>query len=221
MISVPVLCSIIDDNGDKDQLMEIIQQLIYGPRSSAATTTSSSDSPSSPPPYECNKPTLVIASTWGRCFAFDIATGEQAWRFNCPKGGFNFPCFLLEGQGPAKCDVYIGCGKMVYCLEAATGQLKWQQRITNSWFTSNYMTLATPWSSQLATETFTGGFQSQPSVQIKDLEAKISITIKMALSYVICFIFCWFCVQMIHLYLYLRRLLVGGMKLGFTQFPSC
>ncbi|KAI9469299.1 hypothetical protein BDB00DRAFT_265170 [Zychaea mexicana] len=127
---------------------------------------------------------VVCATSWGRCYGFDIDTGDQLWCFNCPKGRLGFPTILLDGRGQGNSwNLFIACNTMLYCLEARTGKLQWSERLSNSrWSFSAYVTLATGWSSRLAAEAYSGGFCQQPLVQIADVEEKIQVTARLAIA---------------------------------------
>lgn len=96
-----------------------------------------------------------------RSFSF-----SDLWLFKCPKGGYKIPTALVDPptEYQQQQNVYVGCGKMIYCLEARSGDLKWSTKISNAKMGQNYMTLATPWSSRLAAEAHTA-FSQFPSAQ--------------------------------------------------------
>ena len=87
----------------------------------------------------------------------------ELWRFDCPKGGYRLPVALVDPEGGST-TVYVGVGTRLYCLDAITGELKWEAKVTNSKMTLGYMTLATPWSSRLSAEAHTA-FAQFPIVQ--------------------------------------------------------
>lgn len=91
---------------------------------------------------------------------------SDLWLFKCPKGGYKIPTALVDPptEYQQQQNVYVGCGKMIYCLEARSGDLKWSTKISNAKMGQNYMTLATPWSSRLAAEAHTA-FSQFPSAQ--------------------------------------------------------
>ncbi|KAI9311970.1 hypothetical protein BX666DRAFT_881786 [Dichotomocladium elegans] len=81
----------------------------------------------------------------------------ELWLYNCPGGGFKIPTALVDtprdfDQPP---NVFVGCGTMLYCLEAHSGAVQWSTKISSSIFGTGYMTMATPWSSRLAAEAYT------------------------------------------------------------------
>lgn len=65
---------------------------------------------------------------------------SQKQRFDCPGGGEEFPNALMD---PPTGRVYIGCGKYVYCLQARTGVIIWQRKVSKSIIPGGYMVLAT------------------------------------------------------------------------------
>ena len=91
----------------------------------------------------------------------------ELWRFDCPKGGYRLPVALVDPEGGST-TVYVGVGTRLYCLDAITGELKWEVKITNAKMTLGYMTLATPWSSRLSAEAHTA-FAQFPVVQQEQL----------------------------------------------------
>ncbi|KAI8139596.1 quinon protein alcohol dehydrogenase-like superfamily [Fennellomyces sp. T-0311] len=109
---------------------------------------------------------VVISCTYGKCLGMDLETGEELWRFNCPKGGYKIPSALVDPDGGST-TVYVGCGRRLYCLDAETGELKWENKISNSMTGLGYMTLATPWSSRLAAEAHTA-FSQFPIAQAEN-----------------------------------------------------
>ncbi|KAI9496579.1 quinon protein alcohol dehydrogenase-like superfamily [Zychaea mexicana] len=106
---------------------------------------------------------VAISCTRGKCMGIDIETGEELWKFNCPNGGFKIPSALVDPEGEST-TVFVGCGRRLYCLDAATGELKWEVKVSNSKVGLGYMTMATPWSSRLAAEAHTA-FSQFPSAQ--------------------------------------------------------
>ncbi|KAI8145064.1 hypothetical protein BJV82DRAFT_604756 [Fennellomyces sp. T-0311] len=129
---------------------------------------------------------VVCATSWGRCYGFDFATGDQLWCFPCPKGRLGFPTILFDGNGNVgELDwrIYVACNTMLYCLVARTGELLWSEKVSQSrWSFSSYITLATGWSSRLASEVYSGGFSQQPLVQIADIEEKVQVAAKLAIA---------------------------------------
>lgn len=95
---------------------------------------------------------------------------SELWRFKCPKGGYKIPTALVDPSTEyhRQHNVYVGCGKMIYCLDAQGGDLKWSTKISNAKMGQGYMTLATPWSSRLAAEAHTA-FNQFPSAQQESL----------------------------------------------------
>ncbi|KAI8387966.1 uncharacterized protein BYT42DRAFT_215850 [Radiomyces spectabilis] len=111
---------------------------------------------------------VAIACARGKCMAMNLETGEELWRYNCPGGGYSIPVALIETGDSGDKAVYVGCGRYVYCLDIATGEVKWSSKICNTKLGYGYMTLATPWNSRLAAEAHTG-FSNQPTAQAADL----------------------------------------------------
>ncbi|KAI9268276.1 hypothetical protein BDA99DRAFT_603759 [Phascolomyces articulosus] len=109
---------------------------------------------------------VAIVGTGGEIMGIDVKNGEELWRFDCPKGGSKIPSILVDPQGTI---IYVGCGTRLYCLEAVTGQVKWQTKVSNSISGHDYMTLATTWSSRLAAEAHTS-FSLHPSAQAASRE---------------------------------------------------
>ncbi|KAI7849359.1 hypothetical protein BDC45DRAFT_521041 [Circinella umbellata] len=132
---------------------------------------------------------VVCATSWGRCYGFDMNTGDQLWRFDCPKGRFGFPTILFDRRSHDKnnksssWNLFIACNTMLYCLDPKTGKLQWSEKLSKSrWSISGYVTLATGWSSRLAAESYGGGFSQQPLVQIADLEQNLEATARVAIA---------------------------------------
>ncbi|KAI9311933.1 hypothetical protein BX666DRAFT_876955 [Dichotomocladium elegans] len=116
------------------------------------------------PPAYCQTP-IAIACTNGKCVAMDARTGLGLWRFECPSGGRKMPSVLVDPPNEHGNDqrIFIGCGKMVYCLDALSGRLFWSMKISNAkFFGQGPMTMATAWSSQLAAQANTA-FNQFPS----------------------------------------------------------
>lgn len=112
---------------------------------------------------------VTIATVAASYYADDIDTlffPSELWRFKCPKGGYKIPTALVDPSTEyhRQHNVYVGCGKMIYCLDAQGGDLKWSTKISNAKMGQGYMTLATPWSSRLAAEAHTA-FNQFPSAQ--------------------------------------------------------
>lgn len=107
----------------------------------------------------------------GKIMGINIETGETLWTYNCPGGWYKIPAIIVEppsfeDERPDQL-IYAGCGKWVYCLKAATGEVLWSSKISNSRAGINYMTLATPWSSRLAAEAYTA-FTQNPIGEIDE-----------------------------------------------------
>ena len=132
---------------------------------------------------------VVCATSWGRCYGFDMNTGDQLWRFDCPKGRLGFPTILFDGRCDASNDnkkswsLFVACNTMLYCLDSKTGKLQWSEKLSKSrWSISAYVTLATGWSSRLAAESYGGGFSQQPLVQIADVEENLQAAARVAIA---------------------------------------
>ncbi|CAO3615377.1 unnamed protein product [Cunninghamella echinulata] len=130
-----------------------------------------------PPSYEEQQieKQIVFGCSRGKVLALDSETGETAWKYDCPGGGYNIPTLLVE---PSSHDtehpfqvVYIGCGRWVYCLRALTGEVVWNAKVSNSMFGLGFMCLATPWSSRLTAEAHTS-FSSTPLAQAREMERR-------------------------------------------------
>ncbi|KAJ8655148.1 hypothetical protein O0I10_009183 [Lichtheimia ornata] len=94
-----------------------------------------------PPGYdEVTQSSVVVACTNGKCLGINLHNGSTIWRFDCPGGGEEFPNALMD---PPTGRVYIGCGKYVYCLQARTGVIIWQRKVSKSIIPGGYMVLAT------------------------------------------------------------------------------
>lgn len=111
---------------------------------------------------------VVIACSKGKAIAMDFESGETIWTYDCPYGGYNIPVAIIETinqefERPVQV-VYIGSGRCVYCLSVQTGNLIWSVSLSWNILGSQYMTLASPWSSVLAAETNTA-FSQNPSAQ--------------------------------------------------------
>ncbi|KAI9311974.1 hypothetical protein BX666DRAFT_2125103 [Dichotomocladium elegans] len=106
------------------------------------------------------EPQVVIACTGGKCMGIDLETGEDLWTFHCPKGGFKLSTAVMDppgrmyqagqGKNDGRAKVYLGCGTMLYCLDARSGEVGWSTQITKSWKGFDYLTMATAWSSRCA-----------------------------------------------------------------------
>ncbi|KAI9268274.1 quinon protein alcohol dehydrogenase-like superfamily [Phascolomyces articulosus] len=112
------------------------------------TTEPSEESDAAPPGYHesddhevLTEKSIVISCTRGKCMGIDLETGEELWKFNCPKGGFKIPSALVDPEGGST-TVYVGCGRQLYCLDAMTGEQKWHVKISNSKVGLGYMTMA-------------------------------------------------------------------------------
>lgn len=64
--------------------------------------------------------------------------------------------------------VYIGAVQWVYCLRVSTGEVVWSSRVSDSKVGLNYMTLAAPWSSRLAAESYFA-FSQNSVAQIRSM----------------------------------------------------
>ncbi|KAI7879286.1 hypothetical protein K492DRAFT_84120 [Lichtheimia hyalospora FSU 10163] len=116
----------------------------------------------------------MVAATWGRVFAFDTETGDQLWRFDCPKGRLGFPMTLIDDTS-----LFVGCNTMLYSLHPITGQLLWSTQLVDSTFTlSKYITLATLNAGTSGGDATSSG---QPLVHISDLETKVLVAIKITI----------------------------------------
>ncbi|KAI8343688.1 hypothetical protein BC941DRAFT_459003 [Chlamydoabsidia padenii] len=134
-----------------------------------------SNDPGAPPSYETTtavtEKQVFIGCSSGKVIAMDPETGEKVWKYNCPQSGYSIPAVLIEP--PSQNSewsfqvVYIGCGKMVYCLCAESGQVLWVVKISNSKSGLDYMSLATPWSSRLSAEANTN-FSNTPHAQKRE-----------------------------------------------------
>ncbi|ORY91077.1 hypothetical protein BCR43DRAFT_527710 [Syncephalastrum racemosum] len=191
---------------------QLLEPFLSGSSTTSRSSSTDSGLPSPPPPYVAASGRFtesggesssyrdqrqeahedrryLIAATWGRCHAYDVVTGEDVWHFDCPKGGTHLPTLVVE---PDQSHVYIGCGKLLYCLEIVSGHVRWTQKLSDARFGWGYMTLATTWSSRLAAEVHSGGFSQQPTAQAFDFERK----------------FQWAC-------RFISIVLAGGLKFGF------
>ncbi|CAO3617836.1 unnamed protein product [Cunninghamella blakesleeana] len=128
-----------------------------------------------PPSYEEDAldKQMIFGCSRGKLIAIDPETGDEAWRYDCPSGGYNLPAVLVEppsqdSEWPFQV-VYVGCGRWVYCLKALTGDVLWTQKVSNATFGLDFMCLATPWSSRLLAETHTN-FSSTPHAQAREIE---------------------------------------------------
>jgi outer membrane protein assembly factor BamB len=103
--------------------------------------------------------------------AINIETGEEAWRYNCPWSVGDIPLAVIDSPnfkiGRPEELVYVGAGKWIYCLKVYTGELLWTSRVSSAKFGTSYMTLATPWSSRLAAEVYSG-FNQNPAIHQLD-----------------------------------------------------
>ncbi|KAI9276991.1 hypothetical protein BDA99DRAFT_567866 [Phascolomyces articulosus] len=153
-------------------------------RRSTSATSETSDKEDEDNKAKKDPKRVVCATSWGRCYGFDMDNGDQLWCFNCPKGRIGFPTILFDKQyNDGGWHLFVACNTMIYCLDSKTGKLQWSEKISNSrWSISAYVTLATGWSSRLAAEAYSGGFSQQPIVQIADVEEKIQVTARLAIA---------------------------------------
>ncbi|KAI8061596.1 quinon protein alcohol dehydrogenase-like superfamily [Gongronella butleri] len=151
----------------------------FGQESEAAPWNDG-DADDLPPSYEgasvSSEKQVVLGTTRGKVLAVDPETGESKWRFDCPGGGFSIPSLLVEprSKGASKWPfnvVYVGCGRWLYCLQAANGNVLWTSRITNGTIGHSFVCLATPWTSRLRAEVYTD-FSSIPHGDIREAERK-------------------------------------------------
>lgn len=116
---------------------------------------------------------IVITCTQGEVMTMDAETGETLWKYDCPKGQSHIPTAIVEPSnweaGRPSQLVYIGAGKMIYCLNSSTGNVIWTEKISNSLIGFNYMTLATSWSSRMAAETHSA-FTQCPVAQTREIK---------------------------------------------------
>ncbi|KAI9244330.1 quinon protein alcohol dehydrogenase-like superfamily [Helicostylum pulchrum] len=116
---------------------------------------------------------IIISCSEGKAMAIDLESGETRWTYNCPGGWYNIPVTIIEPSnweaGRPHQLVYVGSGKWVYCLNASSGHVIWSVQVSNATFSSDYMTLATPWSSRLAAESHSA-FSQNPSGQAMSMQ---------------------------------------------------
>ncbi|KAI8875873.1 hypothetical protein K501DRAFT_299148 [Backusella circina FSU 941] len=136
--------------------------------------TSSSRNNEKLPKYEdhnFNEKPIVICTSRGKIIAINIETGIEIWRYNCTGSLDNMPLIVIDPpnvkSGRPDQRVYVGAGQWLYCLKAYTGDLLWASRVSSSKFGTSYMTLATPWSSRLAAEAYSG-FNQNPAIHQLD-----------------------------------------------------
>ncbi|KAG2207687.1 hypothetical protein INT47_011807 [Mucor saturninus] len=126
-----------------------------------------------PPDYHDNvvpESAVIIACSRGKAMGLDADSGEILWTYNCPGGGFNIPVVIVEPPSKESDQVvYIGASKWVYCLNGRTGALIWSTKVATTLFGSDYMSLATAWSSRLAAESYSA-FNQNPSLQCLELQ---------------------------------------------------
>ncbi|KAI8143188.1 quinon protein alcohol dehydrogenase-like superfamily [Fennellomyces sp. T-0311] len=111
-----------------------------------------------------NEKPVVLSCTYGKCLAIDLDTGEELWRFESPNGMHKIPSALVD---PDSGKAYVGSGRRLYCLNAKTGHVNWTSKVSKAKTGLDYMTLATPWSSRLVAEAYTG-FSQFPMAQIRN-----------------------------------------------------
>ncbi|KAI8061602.1 hypothetical protein BC940DRAFT_279635 [Gongronella butleri] len=114
--------------------------------------------PNAPPTYNQstgNERQILFGFTQGKVMALDPETGATLWQFDCPSGGYKMPTVLVEpyeygsAQWPFQV-VFVGSGRMVYCLRASTGKLLWSTIVSNSYAEKGYMSLSTPYASRFS-----------------------------------------------------------------------
>ncbi|KAI7852585.1 hypothetical protein BDC45DRAFT_607166 [Circinella umbellata] len=97
------------------------------------------------------KKSIAILTCKGKCLAVDAKSGQEIWRFEFPFVGSQLAAVIYDlREGNDNTMLYIGYGTAVYCLNAHTGNVNWGGDITSGFIHFGVMTLATPWSSQLA-----------------------------------------------------------------------
>lgn len=129
-----------------------------------------------PPDYHDNifpASAVIIACSKGKVMGIDAETGETLWTYHCPGGRSNIPVVIIE---PPSMELhrpdqlaYIGAAKWVYCLNTKTGDVVWSTKVASSLFGSDFMTLATAWSSRLAAESYSA-YNQNPSLQCLELQ---------------------------------------------------
>jgi outer membrane protein assembly factor BamB len=116
---------------------------------------------------------VVISCAGGKVMGIDSLTGNTLWTYHCPGGRYRIPTALIEPpsaeEGRARRLVYVGAGKHLYCLRSRTGEVLWTRQISSCMFGYGFMTMATPWSSRLAAEAYTG-FNQNPVAQVRDVQ---------------------------------------------------
>ncbi|ORX52315.1 Quino protein alcohol dehydrogenase-like protein [Hesseltinella vesiculosa] len=115
-----------------------------------------------PPSYvgQAQDPSLIFACSRGKVLALQTNTGQTAWRFNCPGGGYHMPAVLTEPRYHGTMQwphdvVYVGCGQVVYCLQAHNGGVLWSSAISNAISGHGYMCMATLFASQVRSHCYT------------------------------------------------------------------
>ena len=68
---------------------------------------------------------MVFAGLNGRVMALNRDTGQIVWEWCSPKPRKGFITVMLDGDR-----LIVGISGYLYCLEAATGRLKWQNPLT-------------------------------------------------------------------------------------------
>lgn len=106
----------------------------------------------------------------------DSLTGKRLWSTFMLGGGIRIPTTLIDPpsveEGRARGLLYAGGGRVLYCLDVKSGYLLWKKEISNCSFGYGFMTMATPWSSRLAAETYTA-FSQNPVAQVRDHQRDI------------------------------------------------
>ena len=68
---------------------------------------------------------LIFVGLNGRVVAIDRERGRMIWQWQSPKPRRGFVAIMLDGDR-----VVAGLGGYLYCLEAATGRMLWENPLT-------------------------------------------------------------------------------------------
>jgi len=102
---------------------------------------------------------VLIACSTGKVAGLDRSSGVTLWRFDCPGGGFCMATAIPDVKSPGT-HAFVGCRRLIYYLEVASGQCVWKQQISKS--TSPFVTLTNYTESTKNASAFTS-FNNFPS----------------------------------------------------------
>jgi outer membrane protein assembly factor BamB len=88
---------------------------------------------------------VIFAGTGRHVIALRSETGEEIWRTKLPSGTSNIVSLLVAGN-----DVFAGHSGRVYCLDALSGAIKWQNGLPRTGYSAVILASAAGASSSAA-----------------------------------------------------------------------